>query len=214
MEIRKKEVLRYLGFHAASPDEATDALIDAVTKEALACVQPKSIYREVSLRYLDDARTEIGGTVFHSRKLRAHLKQSDRILVFAATLGISADRLVRRYLADDAAKAAVAQAVLAAMIEGYCDEICAQIAKEEGKNGYFLRPRFSPGYADLPLTAQRELFSLLEITKRIGVTLNDACFMLPTKSVTAFIGLTRDKGCAERGCAACDARECAYRSEE
>lgn len=211
MEIQKKEVLRYLGFRGAQPDAVTDALIDAVTREAETQVQPKSIYREVSLRRVGEGQTEIGGVVFHSCKLQAHLQSSDRILVFAATLGVSADMLVRRYSADNAAKAAVAQAVLAAMIERYCDEICAQIAEKEAKKGYFLRPRFSPGYADLALSAQRELFSILEITKRIGVMLNDACFMLPTKSVTAFIGLTKEKTCDVHGCAACDARECAYR---
>lgn len=213
MEIQKKEVLRYLGFRGAAPDDVTNALIEAVTREAKAQVRPKSIYREVSLRYINAEQTEIGGVVFQSRKLQAHLKSSDRILVFAATLGTSADMLVRRYLAQTAAKAAVAQAVLAAMCESYCDEVCAQIAAEEAKNGYYLRPRFSPGYADLALSAQRELFSILEITKRIGVTLNNACLMLPTKSVTAFIGLTKEKTCEARSCAACEARECAYRRE-
>ena len=31
--------------------------------------------------------------------------------------------------------------------------------------------------------------SLLELQKRIGLTLTDTCEMVPTKSVTAFIGL-------------------------
>lgn len=215
MEIRKKEALRYLGFRGKPADSATDALIDEVSVAALKLVQPKSIYREVPLRRLTETETEIGGVVFHSRKLQAHLKNADRILVFAATLGVGADTLVRRYSAnDDSAKAAVAQAVLASMIESYCDEICAQIAEKEEQNGYYLRPRFSPGYADLALSSQRELFFLLEITKRIGVTLNDACLMIPTKSVTAFIGLTREKQCQINACAACENRNCEFRREE
>lgn len=215
MDIRKKEALRYLGFRGKPADSATDAMIDEVSAAALKMVQPKSIYREVSLRRITETETEIGGVVFRSRKLQAHLKNADRILVFAATLGVGADMLVRRYSAnDDSAKAAVAQAVLAAMIESYCDEICVQIAEQEEQNGYYLRPRFSPGYADLELSAQRELFSILEITKRIGVTLNDACLMIPTKSVTAFIGLTREKQCQINACAACENRTCAFRREE
>lgn len=215
MDIRKKEALRYLGFRGKPADSAIDAMIDEVFAAALKMVQPKSIYREVSLRRITETETEIGGVVFRSRKLQAHLKNADRILVFAATLGVGADTLVRRYSAnDDSAKAAVAQAVLASMIESYCDEICAQIAEKEEQNGYYLRPRFSPGYADLSLSSQRELFSILEITKRIGVTLNDACLMIPTKSVTAFIGLTREKQCQINACAACENRTCEFRREE
>lgn len=213
MEISEKEVLRYLGFRGKPAGADTLALLHEVETAARACIQPKSIYKEVSLHRVCDEKTEIGGIVFHSRKLQTHLKDSDRILVFAATLGANADMLVRRFAAGDTAKAAVAQAVLAAMIESYCDEICDRIAAEEVKNGYFLRPRFSPGYADLALDAQRSLFSLSEITKRIGVTLNDACLMLPTKSVTAFIGLSKTKSCKTESCALCTDTECAYRKE-
>ncbi len=213
MEISEKEVLRYLGFRGRPADEATAALIREVEAAARACVHPKCIYKEVSLCRLNEEETEIGGVVFKSRKLQRHLKGSDRILVFAATLGANADGLIRRFSAGDTAKAAVAQAVTAAMIESYCDEICDKIAAEEAKNGYFLRPRFSPGYADLPLKCQRDLFSVLEITKRIGVTLTDACLMLPTKSVTAFIGLSKTQTCKQESCALCDNADCAYRKE-
>lgn len=213
MEFSEKEALRYLGFRGRPADADTLALLREVGAAACASVQPKSIYKEVSLHRITDADTEIGGIVFKSRKLQAHLKDSDRILVFAATLGANADMLVRRFSADNTAKAAVAQAVLAAMIERYCDEICDKIAAEEEKNGYFLRPRFSPGYADLELSAQRDLFALLEITKRIGITLTDTCLMLPTKSVTAFIGLSKTKSCKTESCKTCTDTECAYRKE-
>ncbi len=213
MDFSEKEALRYLGFRGKPADADTLALLHGVSAAASACIQPKSIYKEVSLRRVTAEETEIGGIVFHSRKLQAHLKDSDRILVFAATLGANADMLVRRYTAENTAKAAVAQAVLAAMTESYCDEICDRIAAEEGKNGWFLRPRFSPGYADLALSAQRDLFSLLEIPKRIGVTLTDTCLMLPTKSVTAFIGLCKTPSCKTENCANCPDTECAYRKE-
>lgn len=35
------------------------------------------------------------------------------------------------------------------------------------------------------------IFSLLDCPKRIGVTLGDTLLMSPSKSVTAFIGITR-----------------------
>ncbi len=215
MKISEKEVLRYLGFRQHMPDENTLRFICAVESALQTEIRPKSIYGEFPLAFLSNREVEIGDKVFESEKLRRHLNGCERILVFAATLGARADSLLRRYSATDRAKAAVAQAVLAAATESYCDEVCAEIAKKENKNGWYLRPRFSPGYGDMALTAQRDLFALLEITKRTGIVLTESCLMLPTKSVTAFIGLTRDaQRCDKRGCALCDNTDCAYRKEE
>ncbi len=215
MEISEKEVLRYLGFRQHTPDENTLRFICAVESALQTEIRPKSIYGEFPLAFLSNREVKIGDKVFESEKLRRHLNGCERILVFAATLGAGADSLLRRYSAIDRAKAAVAQAVLAAATESYCDEVCAEIAAKENKNGWYLRPRFSPGYGDMALTAQRDLFALLEITKRTGIVLTQSCLMLPTKSVTAFIGLTRDaQRCDKRGCALCDNTDCAYRKEE
>lgn len=216
MEICQSEALRYLGYRAnRQPDAQTLALLQETQAQLEAVLAPKSIYKEVTLHRISESETEVGGIVFQSRKLQTHLRDADRILLFAATLGAGADRLVRRFVAaDETAKAAAAQALGAAAIEGYCDEICAQIAEKEAKSGYYLRPRFSPGYGDLPLEAQRDFFRLFDITKRIGVTLTAQCMMLPTKSVTAFIGLAKTPSCANSGCETCPDTACAYRKGE
>jgi cobalamin-dependent methionine synthase I len=52
-----------------------------------------------------------------------------------------------------------------------------------------LRPRFSPGYGDLPLELQTNLFKVLDCQHFIGLTLNDSMLMSPSKSVTAIVGL-------------------------
>lgn len=216
MEIRKAEALRYLGYRAnCPPDAQTLMLLEETQAQLEAVLAPKSIYKETILRHLSEGETEIGGIVFQSRKLQTHLRDSDRILLFAATLGAGADRLVRRFTAaGETAKAAAAQALGAAAIEGYCDEICTKIAEKEEKSGYYLRPRFSPGYGDLPLESQRDFFKLFDVTKRIGVTLTEQCMMLPTKSVTAFIGLTKTPSCVKSGCETCPDTACAYRKGE
>ena len=53
------------------------------------------------------------------------------------------------------------------------------------------RPRFSPGYGDVPLDAQRDIFSALDISKNLSVYLNDSLLMSPSKSVTAFVGIKK-----------------------
>lgn len=213
MKIDTKEVLRYLGYHGNKSDEQTIELINSVKLEIIMSVQPKSIYREFELKYISDSIISVGGVCFKSKKLRSHLKNSDRILLFAATLGLQSDALVGRYQNVDSARAAVMQAALAATVESFCDDICGDISCEEQEKGYYLRPRFSPGYGDMALESQRDFFKLLDCSKRIGLTLSDSCIMIPTKSVTAFIGLTKDKECNFNSCGGCENIDCAFRRE-
>lgn len=101
----------------------------------------------------------------------------------------------------------VLQAVSVEAIEEYCDaceeEILAALSSG-GEGPYYLRPRFSPGYGDLPLEFQREFLQILETPKKIGVTLTDSLLMMPSKSVTAIIGISReDSHCIRQGCESC-----------
>ena len=88
--------------------------------------------------------------------------------------------------------------------------------KEYEAQGLFLRPRFSPGYGDLKLDHQKDWFRLLDISKQIGVELTDSLLMVPTKSVTALIGIGIDKskaGCSS--CSGCNKHDtCAFSKED
>ena len=80
------------------------------------------------------------------------------------------------------------QACLASKIE----EVCDGIEDELKKQGMTLRSRYSPGYFDLDITENKKLFEIMDITKRIGLTITGTCQMVPSKSVTAFIGIEND----------------------
>lgn len=81
--------------------------------------------------------------------------------VLAATLGSNADTVLRRLALTNVAQAATAQAVCAALIESYCDEIESEIAAAAGLHS---KPRFSPGYGDWRLEDQRQHNMLLDLT--------------------------------------------------
>lgn len=51
--------------------------------------------------------------------------------------------------------------------------------------------KLSVGYGDWPLEEQRDIFAILNATEHIGVELNDACLMIPEKSVSGLIGMKR-----------------------
>ena len=69
-----------------------------------------------------------------------------------------------------------------------------EISEEKNSEGFICHPRFSPGYGDLSLDTQKKLLSALDSQRKIGITLTESLLMLPTKSVSAIIGLECRKG--------------------
>ena len=55
--------------------------------------------------------------------------------------------------------------------------------------GETLVKRYSPGYGDFPLEAQRELLALIDAPRKVGVWLTDSLLMVPSKSGSAMIGV-------------------------
>jgi len=207
----RREALRYLGCRGAEPDEATAALLDERIQAVEAAADPRWTALEVPLTPLPDG-VELGDWSIHSEKLRAHLEGCTAALLFGATLGVGVDRLIARSAAGQVARAAVDQAVAAALIEAVCDDACGQLA--EHYPGRYLRPRFSPGYGDFPLTDQPELVRRLDGPRKIGLTATDTCLLAPIKSVTAVIGLADTPGkCHAGGCATCSKTNCAFRRD-
>ena len=104
------------------------------------------------------------------------------------------------------------QAAAAAMVEAYCNELNVGWKKEYLGRGLYLRPRFSPGYGDFPLSVQKGILDGLEAGKRIGITLTEGFLMMPSKSVTAVIGVSKTpSSCTVEGCEACEKKNCAFR---
>lgn len=185
--MNRAEILRYLRTSSQTDDERLLTLIDACCEEVNSCVKPKTLHRIFDCRVTDDSLV-IGDTVFHSKRLADTVKGCRRVCIFGATLGTECDRLLRTYSATDISRSVVLQACLASKIEEVCDSL-EDTLKAEGMS---LRQRYSPGYFDLDIKENRKIFDMLELTKRIGLTLTDTCQMVPTKSVTAIIGIEND----------------------
>ena len=84
--------------------------------------------------------------------------------------------------------ASILQATGAMYIEELVDITNSEIKKIAEAAGLNTKPRYSPGYGDVPLQVQKDFFRLLPCT-RIGLTLMDTLIMAPEKSVSAFVGL-------------------------
>ena len=130
------------------------------------------------------------------------LASCSHVCVLIATLGLSFDAMLRSQQARSMADAVLMDACGSALIEAVCDGAEKEIAARFPDK--YLTDRFSPGYGDLPLELQPELLRLLDAQRTLGVTVNDRFLLLPSKTVTALIGLSdRPQEARIRGCAYC-----------
>ena len=207
MEFNQREALRYL--RANPKDKDSQNLVDLVYLKLRNEVQARGVLQRHSVTVDDAGVTLDTGVRFTSRDLARHLKGCDSVLLLGATLGSKVDVAIRRLALGSVAEGAAAQAVAAALIESYCDEVQSKV----DTGALQQRPRFSPGYGDWDLAEQAKLFPVLNCAKQIGLTLTDGMMMAPSKSVTAIIGLSESVECVWNKCMTCGNVNCPYRSE-
>ncbi len=196
IEINLKEALRYMG--CSVPSSQMEELAQSCVcelKPLLDCSVLSCIYdikrADDGIIKIDFPNAENDGALgkIQSRDLCKNLEGCDKVVLFAATIGFDCDRLLARYKTLTPSRAVAMQAVGAAAIEALCDRFCDDLKKELSKENISLKPRFSPGYGDFALSFQKDIFTILECNKRMGLTLKDSFLMIPSKSVTAVIGL-------------------------
>lgn len=163
-----------------------------IIEECLNEVKNKLTYK---VCYLTFPITKIGDTldlgfsITSSKKLIAHLDGCNEIILLASTIGIEIDILIKKYNHLSPLKALVFEAIGTERIESTLNEFCLYIQNELKPFSKGLKPRFSPGYGDLPITLQKDIFNALNCPKHLGLTLNDSMLMSPSKSVTAIVGV-------------------------
>ncbi len=210
------EICRYLGYRGdARPGAGTEAAIRACAGRLAGAVHPRAVSHREPLSRPGGGVLELGPLRVESRDLAKALDGCEKVIFFAATLGVEADRLIARAQAGRVSEALFYQASAAALIETYCDQVNEVLRAEARKEGWYLRPRFSPGYGDFALDHQRAILQILDAPRRIGLTVTDSLLLAPVKSVTAVIGMSRTPRPGQRaGCAGCGQSQCPYRRED
>lgn len=176
------EILRYMGCTKQNGEALN--LLNICWEECRNLLSYNVCYDEFPVSFLD------GHVIFPFAKtaslsLAKHLKGYERAVIFAGTVGIELDRLILKHSRISPSKAITFQAIGAERIEALCDAFCDDL-----KSGNLsTSSRFSPGYGDLPLDFQTEIFKVLDCNRKIGLSLNSALLMSPSKSVTAIIGI-------------------------
>ena len=209
--VNRAEILRYM--RCVDSNGEFDELLETCLSELL----PQLSYKVCWL--VSDISEDLVKT--SSRVLSRALQGCDKLVLFAATIGLAPDRLIAKYGRLSPSKALCMQAVGAERVESLCDAFCEEISAHYAEKGYHSRRRFSPGYGDFPLDAQKAIFQSLDCTRKIGLSLNDSLLMSPSKSVTALIGLSTESSCIQdeggnstsnyKNCAACNKTDCLFR---
>ncbi len=182
--IDEREILRYAGYRGEA-DAQTQALLSTCIRENETALTYRVCYLVV------EAQTLLQKWQGESKLLSARLEGEKYALLFGGTVGLEMDRRILRAETTNTAKALILQAFGAERIESLCDIFCKDIQTACEKQGYFAGARFSAGYGDFPLEKQRDIFALLDLERRIGLTLNDSLLMSPTKSVTAIVPISK-----------------------
>lgn len=201
--ICKKEVYRYA--LCKSDDSLVEQLFDECVTLCANKIKTLACFDRFSITVCDKS-VNFGKFSLQSDNLSTLLSSCNDAIIFCASIGLDIDREIAKYSKISPSKALMLQAIATERIESLCDKVCSIIQEQ---TSLFTTPRFSPGYGDLSLESQRLIFQMLSCEKNIGVTLNDSLLMSPSKSVTAIVGLTRQKVMKTNKCNLC-ATKCDY----
>lgn len=211
-EFDKDEIRRYCGIPSSAKDDVSDEVnntIDVCIGELKNKLVYKVCYEEFDVDIYEEFNINktpcadfkddklkpntfnLGFMQTESKSLSKHLQSCDKIIIFAATIGIEIDRLIAKYGILSPSRAAVFQAIGAERVEALCNAFCKEIKETVKSQNKITTSRFSPGYGDFPLDTQKEIFTQLDCHRKIGLTLNNSMLMSPSKSVTAIFGIKK-----------------------
>ena len=205
-QVVRENALKYLGYQAPSFEGLTPEisdLLDECMREIKQTAQPKVIVKKFKLEK-EPLRLEESGDEIKGEQMADMLKDCEECLLIGCTLGIAMERKIKFYAKINMTKSTVMDAAASAWLEEYCD-------RYEETLGFDNRTyRACPGYGDFPLEFNRRIAILLDISKKIGVTITPNNLLIPQKSMLGLIGIGSDK--RKKSCGNCVMKEdCPFR---
>ncbi len=215
LAIDPDEVLRFQGYKRGIDVPTPDVL--ALFDEALALGRTL-IAPRAAVRWLDvtdrscDALTA-GGVTLTIPAIDRLWGDVQRLAAGVCTIGDALERRVAElWEARELPLAVMLDSVGSGAVESLAEYVNDALCQEGVRRGVKVTNRISPGYGTWDVAEQSRLFRLCP-ADAVGVSLNDACFMLPAKSISLLVGA----GSAARvdhyfsQCARCWMPDCAYR---
>lgn len=215
IEIPMDEIYSSMGFKDSVPDSRTEHTVDFLLEEAAQFLRPqfKYILLDGALSH-DRLHLTLNGpdgpvTFNIGRIIGRQLNGAVRFAVFVATAGPGyAQWLNAVNLRSDMSQTYAMDVVGSQIVESVADYMEQVLQTELDECAFHRTNRFSPGYCGWQVSEQPGLFSLFDEPNPCGVSLNEACLMLPEKSVSGVIGVGPDVRYLPYTCGLCDMKQC------
>lgn len=209
-----EEVLRYLGIKEPSMNLEIQQEIEETVTQLKSGVDYKIEYKVCSISE-EAGGVSVGDTSLHleGQEIKKLLQDCNQCILLAVTLGQGVDAMLRRLQVRELSRAVMVDFCASSMVEHLCNQLEDTLREEWEKRGLYLTDRFSPGYGDLPLEVQKTFCEVLDTSKKIGLHVTSSGLMVPSKSITAIIGIAdRKQKMRIKGCQFCQLfEECEYR---
>jgi hypothetical protein len=215
LAIDPAEVLRFQGYKKSvdAPDPAVRALFDEALALGRSLMAPRAVVHWLPVTRQRPDAIEAGGATLAIPDVGRLWGPVEWIAAAVCTIG---DELERRaaelWEARELPLAAMLDSVGSGAVESLAEYVNDLLCQEAIPLGLPVTNRVSPGYGNWDVAQQRVLFEVCP-GDAIGVSLNEACFMRPVKSISllaaAGAGARVDHYFSQ--CARCWMRDCAYR---
>ena len=208
-KIDVNETRRYAGLSRAK-NFSEQSIIDACD-EAILLLEVRGVWKI----YDYDAENFIVKSTPNfklvGKSITRHLADCEKVICMAVTVGEEIEREVtRKFGVGNYVESVLLDAAATAAVEQAADSLEKAVSPQFLKEGFNFKSRFSPGYGDWALENQKNFFDITGASE-IGMTLSSALMLMPRKSVTAIIGLTKNKSAAVKNCVTCDRIDCPAR---
>ena len=215
LAIDPDEVLRFQGYKKGvdTPTPDVRALFDAALAEGTRLMAPRAAVQWLGVERAGADALTVGGEVLSIPRIGERWGAVEQVAVAVCTIGEALERRVTElWDARELPLASMLDSVGSGAVESLAEYVNDLLCQHGLSAGLKVTNRISPGYGDWDVGAQQALFRLCPGAPA-GVSLNEACFMTPGKSISLLAGA----GHAARvdhyfsQCARCWMRDCAYR---
>lgn len=199
VEVNDREIYRYLGYKKNSKiDSRYLNLIVELKKLSKFLTRPISIYSIVSADTIPRHRV---------------FKKAEMVAFSICSIGPALEEKVSKFTHfGEVTKALILDAIGSCVVEEVADYANFQICTCAKNLNLLASRRFSPGYSSWKIEGQQLIFKVLDGTK-IGVKLLSSMMMVPRKSISFAVNLSKDISSSEVKikCSRCNFKNCPYR---
>ena len=190
--IDRKTVYSLLGYKKEKTKlpQKMFARVDLAFEEAEKWIDAKGVYIIRRIKEKGDPISLQGSaTVIEGQSANNLLKNSFAVIFMAVTIGSGLEKLASRYTKEKQFEnALVLDTIGSEAAEASANALNSYLLTLARQAKHTLTGRFSPGYGDMPLKFQKDMFKELALD-RLSIILDKKYILFPRKTVTAIIGV-------------------------